>query len=312
MRKNGLKEMSVNTPLIEIKYKYLDKKYSVYVKCEWFSLTGSIKDKVAYGLIKSAYRQGKLKKGDRLVEVSSGNMGISLVAMARYLGHSVTILIPKFVSEERKKLLRLYGAEVIETDDYGEAFKLLEVYKSLGYYNVDQFENKSNIRVHENITAREILCKVGCKGVENFVCGIGTSGTLIGVGRVLKGKMGVRVIALEPDRARIITASPPYEKHTLQGLSDEILPKIYDSTIVDDVIQITDDDAIAMSRKLCRDLSLGVGISSGANFLGAVLSGGNAITVFPDDNKKYLSTALMEEKNTPLVDSIELLSFRVV
>ena len=312
MRKNSLKELSVNTPLIEIKYKYLDKKYSVYVKCEWFSLTGSIKDKVAYGLIKSAYRQGKLKKGDKLVEVSSGNMGISLVAMARYLGHSVTILIPKFVSEERKKLLGLYGAEVVETDDFGEAFKLLEVYKSLGYYNVGQFENKSNIRVHKNITAREILCKVGCKRVENFVCGIGTSGTLIGVGKELKDKMGVKVIALEPDNARIITSPPPYGKHTLQGLSDEILPKIYDSTIVDDVIQITDDDAIAMSRKLCRDLSLGVGISSGANFIGAVLSGGNAITVFPDDNKKYLSTALMEEKNTPLVDSIELLSFRVV
>ncbi len=312
MRKNDLEKLCTNTPLIEIKYKYNDKKYSVYVKCEWFSLTGSIKDKVAYGLIRSAYRQGKLNKGDRLVEVSSGNMGISLVAVGRYLRHSVTILIPKFVSEERKKLLKLYGAEVIETEDFSEAFKLLEVYKSLGYYSVGQFENSSNARVHANITAREILSKVGYRRVDYFVCGIGTSGTLMGVGRVLKEKLGVSIIALEPDNARIITSPPPYGKHTLQGLSDEMLPKIYDESVVDSVIQITDDDAIAMSRKLCRDLSLGVGISSGANFLGAVLSGGNAITVFPDDNKKYLSTALMEEKNTPLVDSIELLSFRVV
>lgn len=312
MRKNSLKEMSINTPLIEIKYKYNDKKYIVYVKCEWFSLTGSIKDKVAYGLLESAYKKGKLKRGDRLVEVSSGNMGISLVAMARYLGHSVTILIPKFVSTERKNLLKLYGAEVVETDDFAEAFKLLEVYKSLGYYSVGQFENKSNALVHKNITAREIMSRVGYKNIDVFVCGIGTSGTLMGVGRELKDKMGIRVVALEPDNARIISSPPPYGKHTLQGLSDEILPKIYDGSIVDAVIQVTDDDAIAMSRKLCRELSLGVGISSGANFIGAVLSGGNAITVFPDDNKKYLSTALMEEKNTPLVDSIELLSFRVV
>ena len=220
--------------------------------------------------------------------------------------------MPRFVSTERKNLLKLYGAEVVETDDFAEAFKLLEVYKSLGYYCLGQFENKSNALVHKNITAREIMSKVGYKNIDAFVCGIGTSGTLIGVGKGLKDKMGVKVIALEPDNARIITSPPPYGKHTLQGLSDEILPKIYDGDVVDDVIQVTDDDAIAMSRKLCRDLSLGVGISSGANFIGAVLSGGNAITVFPDDNKKYLSTALMEEKNTPLVDNIELLSFRVV
>lgn len=312
MRNNNIELICKNTPLIEIKYKYNDKKYSVYVKCEWFSLTGSIKDRVAYGMLKAAYRQGKLKSGDKIVEVSSGNMGISLVAVARYLGHGVTILIPKFVSEERKKLLKLYGAEVVETEDFREAFSLLEVYRSIGYYSVMQFENSSNVRVHDRITAREILEKVGYRRVDSFVCGIGTSGTLMGVGKVLKKRLGINVIALEPDNARIITSPPPYGKHTLQGLSDEILPKIYDDRVVDSVIQITDDDAIAMSRKLCRDLSLGVGISSGANFLGAVLSQGNAITIFPDDNKKYLSTALMEEKNTPLVDSIELLSFRVV
>ena len=308
----GLNDLWSNSPLIEIKYKYNDNKYSVFVKCEWFSLTGSIKDKVAYALLWSAKRDGLLRPQQKVVEVSSGNMGISLGAIGRLLGHSVTILIPKFVSDERKLLLRLYGAEVIETDSFAEAFDLCDEYVARGYFCPKQFENQNNVLVHSEITASEIYSKVQNKVCETFVCGIGTSGTLVGVGSVLKEKMGISIVAIEPDRARVITGNPPFAKHSLQGLSDEVLPKLYNEALVDKVIQITDDDAIAMSRKLCKELGLGVGVSSGANFLGAVLSQSNAITIFPDDNKKYLSTALVEEKNTPLVDSIELLSLSVV
>ena len=124
--------------------------------------------------------------------------------------------------------------------------------------------------------------------------------------------MNINVIAIEPENARVITSPPPYLKHQLQGLSDEILPDLFKRELVDDVIQISDDDAIAMAQKLCTELSLGVGISSGANFIASVISEENSITVFPDDNKKYLSTNLTTPISTPLVDRIELISFKVL
>ncbi len=298
--------------MVEIAYKFNNEPRKVYAKCEWFSLTGSIKDRVAYRLIKSAISKGKLCEGQGIVEVSSGNMGISLTAVGRYLGYDVTIILPKFVSVERKSLLSLYGANIVEVEDFDEAFKLSQVYEEMGYFCPRQFENSGNISVHSSITAKEILNKICLKDAKVFVCGIGTSGTLTGVGKILKKKLDLKVYAIEPDKARIITSDPPYSRHDLQGLSDEILPGLYNEKIVDGVIQITDDDAIAMSRKLCRDLGLGVGISSGANFLGAVLLEENAVTIFPDDNKKYLSTRLMEDIYTPLVDSIELIGVKVL
>lgn len=312
MRKGNINKLMKTTPMVEIVYKFNNELRRVYAKCEWFSLTGSIKDRVAYRIIKSAMGRGKLRDGQGIVEVSSGNMGISLTAVGRYLGYDVTIILPKFVSKERKALLSLYGANIVEVEDFCEAFKLSEVYEEMGYFCPRQFENRANEGVHSGITAREILDKVCLRDVQSFVCGIGTSGTLTGVGKILKKKLGLNVYAIEPDKARIITSDPPYRRHELQGLSDEILPKLYNENIVDGVIQITDDDAIAMSRKLCRELGLGVGISSGANFLGAVLVGDNAVTIFPDDNKKYLSTRLMQDIHTSLVDGIELLSVKVL
>lgn len=309
---DSIKKLVSNTPLVEITYKFLGKKGKVYAKCEWFSLTGSIKDRVAYQMLKSAYAKGRIHRGDKIVEVSSGNMGLSLCAIGNLTNNPVTILMPKSMSEERKKLIKLYGANLIETNNFLEAFDLCKSYENKGYFCPHQFENESNTLSHENITAREIYNKVKNIKIKSFVAGIGTSGTFSGVGRYLKKKMNIKVIAIEPHNARIISGHPPFKKHALQGLSDEKLPKLYNKKLCDSVIQITDDDAIAMSRKLCRELSLGVGISSGANFLGAILSGGKAITIFPDDNKKYLSTDLSKNINTPLVDNIELLSIKVL
>ncbi|MGN0961837.1 MAG: PLP-dependent cysteine synthase family protein [Christensenellales bacterium] len=312
MNINNIKKLVTNTPLIEITYKFLGKKNKVYAKCEWFSLTGSIKDRVAYQMLKDAYSLGLIKKGDKIVEVSSGNMGLSLSAMGNLLGNPVTILMPKDMSEERKKLIKLYGATLIETNDFLEAFKLCKEYEKQGYFCPSQFENESNSNAHEKTTAKEIIDKIKDKKVEAFVAGIGTSGTFSGVGRLLKKKLNINVIAIEPHNARIISGVKPFKKHALQGLSDEKLPKLYNQAICDSVLQITDDDAIAMTKKLCQVLSLGVGISSGANFLGCVLSNKTAITVFPDDNKKYLSTNLSSNISTPLVDMIELISFKVL
>lgn len=307
-----IEKLFTNTPLLEIKYKYKHKIGKVYAKCEWYSLTGSIKDKVAYQIFFDAYTKGFLKAGDKVVEVSSGNMGISVCAVANLLNLKTTILMPKSMSEERKKLIRLYGATLIETENFKEAFRLCKSYEKEGYFCPSQFSNISNVKVHYNLTGNEILQHLGNCHTDTFIVGVGTSGTLTGVGRLLKDKLKIKVIAIEPKNARILSNCPPFKAHRIQGLSDETLPKLYDKDIVDDIIQISDEEAISMAQKLCKELSLGVGISSGANFLGAILSGGKAITIFPDDNKKYLSTNLGQIVETELVKDIKLLSFSIL
>ncbi len=308
-----IKKLVSSTPMIEITYKFKNKIKKVYAKCEWFSLTGSVKDKVAFQILTTAFKNKQLKEGDKIVEVSSGNMGLSICAVANLLKLKTTILMPKNMSIERKQLLKLYGAELVETENFKQAFKLCEKYKQMGYFCPMQFENFNNTKAHENITAKEIVKQVKFKPVSAFVCGIGTSGTFSGVGKVLKQKLGVKLFAIEPKNARIISNKKPFKHHQLQGLSDEILPKLYNSSLCNGVIQISDADALAMAKKLCQKLSLGVGISSGANFLGCVLSGEeNAVTIFADDNKKYLSTNLTKCNSTPLVESIELIDVRVL
>ena len=307
---DNIEKLVSNCPVVAIKYKYKNKINTAYAECSWFSLTGSIKDRVAFQILKDAYQMGLINKGDRIVEVSSGNMGISLVAMANITGNPITIIMPKNMSKERKQLLKMYGAELIEVDDFKEAFKKCEELKQEGCFCTNQFDNFSNVRAHYEITGLNLSNRLKNIPLKTFVAGIGTSGTLMGAGKRLKESFNIDIVALEPDNARIITGDKPLQKHKLQGLSDEILPSLYNGEVVDRVIQITDNDAIAMSQKLCKCLSLGVGISSGANFLGCVLVGDNSVTLFPDDNKKYLSTDLSIPIETELVNSIELLEVR--
>ena len=312
MRLHDIKKLITNTPLVEITYRYQGHTNKVYAKCEWYSLTGSVKDKVAYQIFKNAYHNHQLKRGDKIVEVSSGNMGISICAIGNLLDNPVTILMPKSMSEERKKLLRLYGATLVETENFTEAFQLCQKYIDKGYFCTNQFANKNNTLAHEKITAKEILHKLQNKKAKAFIAGIGTSGTLSGVGKILKKILRLQVIAIEPKNARIVSNIKPFKHHALQGLSDEKLPELFQPKVCDNVIQISDEDAIAMSRKLCKELSLGVGISSGANFLGCVINNNTAITVFPDDNKKYLSTSFSQEISTNLVDDIEFISLKTI
>jgi cysteine synthase A len=308
----NIKQLVTNTPLVGIQYKYNNEIKTIYAKCEWYSLTGSTKDKVAYQIFKNAFETGELKVGDKVVEVSSGNMGIAISAIGRLLGLDITIIMPKNMSDERKKLIRAYGATLVETENFHESFALCEKYETEGYFRTHQFQNPQNKVAHEQLTAQEILSLKDKLHANNFVAGIGTSGTLSGIGSVLKKELNYHITAIEPDNARIITELPPYGHHELQGLSDEILPALFEQDLCDEVLQITDSDAIAMSQKICNELSLGVGISSGANFLGCVLSGHNSITIFPDDNKKYLSTKLSIPISTSLVDSIELIGWEFI
>ena len=310
MKLEKIKALVSNSPMVEIKYRFNNEIRIAYAECSFYSLTGSIKDRVAYQVIYDAYTMGAIKKGDPIVEVSSGNMGISLTAIANITGNPITILMPSSMSIERKQLLTMYGANLTEVDSFKTAFNKCKELQNKGYFCTSQFDNFSNIKAHYDITGENIINKLNFKPISNFVAGIGTSGTLMGAGKKIKECRNTKIVAIEPENARIISGIYPLKQHKLQGLSDEILPSIYNADIVDNIVQISDNDAIAMAQKLCKELSLGVGISSGANFIGCVLSGNHSATVFPDDNKKYLSTDLSCHITTSTVDSIELIDMR--
>ena len=307
----NIKTLVCNSPMVQITYKFEDFVGKVFAKCEWYSLTGSIKDKVAYQIYFDAIKNGLLHTGDKIVEVTSGNMGISLAAIGNLLDLDVTIIMPKNMSKERQKLLKMYGAKLVLVEDFKQAFDLCEEYIKKGYFCSKQFENKSNIKAHQILTSKEIMRKVWNKDVKTFVAGVGTSGTLSGVGLMLKN-CNFKIVGIEPENARILSCKKPYMCHKLQGLSDQKQPELFHKNLLDKIIQIKDDDALAMAQKLCKKLSLGVGISSGANFLGAVLCKENAVTVFADDNKKYLSTDLTKSTTSSLVDKIELIDLKTI
>ena len=239
-------------------------------------------------------------------------MGISLCAVAKAFNIKTVIFMPKTMSIERQKLLRMYGAELVLTEDFKEAFERAEVYaKEHNAFLSHQFENLSNIKAHLQ-TAKEIEKQI--KGnVNYFIAGMGTSGTLMGVGGYFKQKFGTKVIGVEPYCSQIFSSGKSLGHHKIQGLSDDIIPKLYNKDIVDDLIQVTDEDALAMADKLAKTFGFGVGISSGANFIGCVISGvNNVVSVFSDDNKKYISTELSTCFSTKLVNNIKLIGFDVI
>ena len=307
----SIEKLIGNTPLVCIEYKFKNQTRHMFAKLEWFNLTGSIKDRSAFEIIKDAYKTGKLKENQPICEVTSGNMGISLCAIAKVTHNPIIICIPKNMSIERIKLLRSFGAKVELLDNFPQCFEKANEYKKQGAYLCKQFENKSNIKAQTK-TAKEIAKKLD--NIPTFVSGVGTGGTLIGIGKYLKKKYNAKIIAIDPKEAKLLKCGKSQGKHKIQGLSDEIIPKLYDKTIIDEIIEIASDDAICMARKLCKELGLNVGISSGANFLGCVLSNQESCTtVFSDDNKKYLSTDLTnDEIKSDLVDNIKLIKYSIV
>lgn len=309
-----------NTPLIKITYKYNDVVRSMYAKLEYYNYTGSIKDRIAYYIINKSYRDGTLKKGMPIIEATSGNTGISFSALGRYYGHDVHIFMPDWVSDERKNIMRLYGAKVylVSRDEGGfkECIRRAdELAKKINGFRTNQFDNIKNVEAHYKTTGIEILNKVN--NVEAFVSGIGTGGTLMGVGKRLKEyDKSKKIIAIEPDTLQILSKGDTSGTHKIEGIGDDFIPSLVDRKIIDNIISINDEDAINMARLLAKKFGLGVGISSGANFLGCVLSGyDNASTVFTDDMKKYLSTDLTKEidsKEDMISNKITLISMEFV
>lgn len=303
-----------NTPTIKIDYEYEGKKGSIYTKLEFYNYSGSIKDRIALYIIQKERENGNLKEGQSIVEVTSGNTGIAFSAIGALFGHDVHIFMPDWVSLERRKLIEMYGAHVHlvskEEGGFKKALELVEDFaKETGAYMPLQFDNKLNIEAQYNSTGQEIIDDI--PDVNAFVSGIGTGGTLMGIGKRLKdNNPDSKVFALEPSTLSILKMGMEEGSHMIEGIGDDFIPGIVDQELIDDIVLIDDLDAINMAKIIAREFGLGIGISSGANFLASVLMDNDDLkiaTVFPDDNKKYITTKLSEEIN----DNPELCSNRV-
>lgn len=289
-----------NTPMAKIEYIYKGRKNYIYSKLEQYNYTGSIKDRIVDYILQKNIRNGILRRGMTIVEATSGNTGISIAALGARYGFKVHIYMPDFVSIERRKIIELYGAKVtlVSREDGGfkRAIEYVKKDVARGAFSTNQFSNNDNIMAHYLGTGKEISEKIH---VDAFVCGIGTGGTLMGVAKKLKEENEKALIyALEPKNMSLIKENT-IGAHKIEGIGDDFIPDIVDTSILEDVILIDDNDAINMSKKIAHQLGLGVGISSGANFLAAVQIQNqlnkNVVTVFPDDCKKYLSTDLSSD-----------------
>jgi cysteine synthase A len=295
MLTDNILDLIGNTPLIRLK------RENIYVKAEFLNPGGSIKDRVALSMIEGAEAKGLLKPDSIIVEPTSGNTGIGVALVGRLKGYKVRIVMPENMSEERKKLIIAMGAELVLTpaeESIGGAVALVNRMRDEDprVFVPQQFENPDNPRVHYEQTARELWRQMS-GDIDCFVAGVGSGGTLQGVGTFLKEhKPGVRIVAVEPKNVAALLGHEP-GLHQIQGIGDGFIPAVLDVSLVDDVLEVTDEDAIETTRQLGRDHGLLVGISSGANVwaarqLAARMSG-NIASVLPDRAERYFSTALM-------------------
>lgn len=270
---------------------------NIYVKVEKSNPAASIKDRAAYQMIMGALERGNLKKGMKIVEPTSGNTGIALALIGKLLGFDVVLTMPSSMSIERIKLIKAYGAEVILIENGGmkeSVDKALDLVEKGGFYMPNQFDNPDNALGHYKTTGPEIYRDL--KNISAFVAGVGTGGTLTGIGRYLKEQdKNIKVVAMEPFESPLLSKGK-FGPHKIQGIGANFIPKVLDQSILDDVITVKSDDAIEMTRRLALEEGLLVGISSGANVLAAIklqeVYGGNIVTVLPDTGERYLSTEL--------------------
>ena len=277
----------------------------VWAKMESFNPGGSVKDRICLNMIESAERQGKLKPGATIVEPTSGNTGIGLALIAAVKGYRLILTMPDTMSEERRSLLCAYGARLILTPDtkgmggaIHKAEELLQEHSD--YFMPQQFNNPANPEIHRRTTAAELLKQF--KRIDAFVAGVGTGGTITGVGEVLKEKMkGVRVCAVEPSASPVISGGEP-GFHKIQGIGAGFIPAVLNRQVLDEVIKVSDEEAKLHTRRLAADEGLLVGISSGAAGCAALKvaktlgKGHVVVTIFADKGEHYLSTDLFSDK----------------
>jgi len=309
-RIEGLATLIGNTPMLSIDFTFKGEPRRLYAKSEHLNMTGSIKDRMAYHILKQAIGRGELQKGYTVVEATSGNTGIAVAAIGRALGHPVVIFMPDWMSIERINLIRSLGATIhLVSKEEGGFLGSIEMANQLAArlgtaFLPHQFDNRDNVEAHYLTTGPEIWWQLQVQGLtpDAFVAGVGTGGTVMGVGKFLRElHPPVKIHPLEPSNSPTLSTGWKVGKHRIQGISDEFIPSICELDKLDEVVAVDDGDAIIMAQKLAI-AGLGIGISSGANFIGALMlqnaMGARSVvaTVFSDCNKKYLSTDLMKQE----------------
>ncbi len=293
-----------NTPIVKLNHIPENGAASIYVKLEMFNPGGSVKDRIALNMIEDAEEKGLIKPGDTLIEPTSGNTGIGLALAAASKGYKLILTMPESMSLERRTLLKAYGAEIILTKAplgmKGSIEKAMELVEKEGYLMLQQFENPANPEAHRKTTSLEILKDFG-KDLHAFVAGIGTGGTITGVGEILKANIdALKIIGVEPEDSAVLSGAKP-GAHMIQGIGAGFIPKTLNTTIYDEIIKVSNKAAFDTSRLLGQKEGILGGISAGANVYAALQvarvlgKGKKVLTVIPDTGERYLSTTLFND-----------------
>ncbi|PWK07849.1 cysteine synthase A [Tumebacillus permanentifrigoris] len=302
---NNIAELIGQTPIIKLNTITGPDEAEIYIKLESFNPGGSVKDRIAYSMITEAELAGDLKPGATLVEPTSGNTGIGLAMMAAAKGYRAVLVMPDTMSVERRNLLKAYGAELVLTPGAegmkGAIAKAKELQAENGWFMPQQFDNPANPKIHRETTAREILeAQAAMGGLDAFVAGVGTGGTITGVGEVLKEhNANIQIVAVEPSASPVLSGGAP-GPHKIQGIGAGFVPTITNTEIFDEVVQVDNEAAFEYARRLAKDEGILVGISSGGNVYAAhqiakkLGAGKKVLTVAPSTGERYLTTALFQ------------------
>ncbi len=301
---NSVLELIGNTPMVRINKLVPEGSAEIFAKLEFFNPCKSVKDRICRSMVEAAEKQGKITQGDTLIEPTSGNTGIGLAFVCAAKGYKLVLTMPDSMSMERRNMLKAFGAELFLTDGSrdmrGAVEKAGELAREKGYFQPQQFSNPANPEAHKTTTAQEIMRQAG--KLDAFVAGVGTGGTITGVGEVLKKEIGahVWVTAVEPAGSPVLSGGKT-GPHEIQGIGAGFIPEVFDKTVTDEIIQVSDEEAYKTARQLIRNEGILCGISSGANFFAALKvatrlgKGKKVVTVFPDTGERYLSTRLFDE-----------------
>nr|WP_211360028.1 cysteine synthase A [Macrococcus equipercicus] len=301
-RVDNITEVIGNTPLVKLNRVVPEGAADVYVKLEYQNPGSSVKDRIAVAMIDAAEQDGRLQPGDTIIEPTSGNTGIGLAMVAAAKGYRAVLVMPDTMSQERRTLLRAYGAELVLTPGAegmkGAIAKANELKDEKGYFMPQQFENMANPEVHRKTTGPEIVAAMEGLSIDAFIAGIGTGGTITGAGEVIKeSHPEVHIVAVEPTDSPVLSGGRP-GPHKIQGIGAGFVPDTLNIGIYESITQVTNDEAMEMSRKVAREEGILGGISSGAAVHAAIKkavelgAGKNVVAILPSNGERYLSTPL--------------------
>jgi cysteine synthase A len=301
---NNILETIGRTPLVRINKLVGKDDAALIAKLESFNPCGSVKDRIGFSMIEAAEKDGSLKPGMIIVEPTSGNTGIALAMVAAVKGYKCVFTMPETMSLERRALLKYLGAEIVLTEGpkgmRGAVEKAQQLVEEFGYFQPQQFDNPANPEIHRRTTAEEIIRDLGDLNLDFFVVGVGTGGTITGAGKVLKKKYKNKNIAVEPKDSPVLSGGKS-GPHKIQGIGAGFVPSVYKPENVDEIIQVSNEDAIRISQRLAKEEGMLVGISAGANVFAALSvakragKGKVVLVIVPDVGERYLSTDLFKE-----------------